>query len=253
MSDCEQCPSKGTCKSNGNCNKFENHPLNRIAHTLAVMSGKGGVGKSTVTVLLARELKKRGLKVGILDADMTGPSIPRLTGTAGYRVEGGEQGMYPVQTVDELSVMSVNYFLESEDTPVIWRGPLLAGTLKQFWNEVVWGELDVLLIDMPPGTGDVAITVMQSLPLSASLMVTTPQDMVGMIVRKAVNMADQVGVPVLGAVENYSFMRCPCCGKETRLFHSEAKEPLHVLARLPLCEQLGDSSAYRRMSSAFSV
>lgn len=181
-----------------------------IAQVIAVMSGKGGVGKSSVTALIASQLAKQGNKVGILDADITGPSIPKLLGISG-RPESCPEGLLPVSSDGGLEVMSLNLLLEEEDQPVIWRGPLIAGAVTQFWTDVVWGDLDFLVIDLPPGTGDAPLTVLQSLPVDGLVLVSTPQDLAVMIVKKALHMARSMGVPVLGLVENMSGLKCPHC------------------------------------------
>jgi Mrp family chromosome partitioning ATPase len=208
------------------------------------MSGKGGVGKSTISVLIAKELKKRGLKVGIMDADITGPSIPRLMGVKDGRVEQSELGIIPVQA-DGISVMSLNFLLSDERQPVIWRGPIIAGTVKQFWEEVFWGELDYLIIDLPPGTGDVALTVMQSIPISGMVIVSVPQDMVSMIVAKAVNMVRTMKIPLIGVVENMSYLTCPDCGKKIELFSGKRGEfekelDVQLLGELPMLPAIAD-------------
>jgi Mrp family chromosome partitioning ATPase len=197
---------------------IKNNPYNDVKRVIGVMSGKGGVGKSTVSALLAKELKANGYKVGVLDADITGPSIPRLLGVKDKKVGQNELGILPVVTEDGISVMSLNLLIEDERQPVIWRGPLIAGTVKQFWEEVFWGELDYLIIDLPPGTGDVALTVMQSIPISGMLIVSVPQDMVSMIVAKAVNMVKEMKIRLIGLVQNMSYIKCPDCGKKINVF-----------------------------------
>ena len=184
---------------------------------IGVISGKGGVGKSTVTAMIAAALASKGEKVGILDADITGPSIPRLFGIT-EKAESDGECVYPRESGKGIKIMSINLLLEDETSPVIWRGPVISGTVKQFWTEVAWGELDTLLVDMPPGTGDVPLTVFQSIPIDGLIVVTTPQELVGMIVSKAVNMADMMNVPVLGLVENMAYFKCPDCGKEHEIF-----------------------------------
>lgn len=247
MSNCDNCPSHGNCstENQGGCS-FE--PLNQfstIKNTIAVMSGKGGVGKSSVSVLTARELSRRGLKVGILDADITGPSIPRLTGIpAGTRCAQGEMGIIPPKTKEGIPVISLNFFLENEEDPVIWRGPVLSGAVKQFWTDVFWGELDCLVIDMPPGTGDVVLTVMQSLPLSGAVVVSTPHDLASMVVAKSVHMAKKMNVNLIGLVENMAYIKCPDCGKEIHLFDEKPlreyldREKLELLGSLPMLPQV---------------
>lgn len=228
MADCENCPSKGQCKSKDSCT-IKNNPFNNVRRVIGVMSGKGGVGKSTVTALLARQLRHMGFSVGILDADITGPSIPRLMGVKGARVEESEMGLLPPATREGIAVMSLNLLLEDENQPVIWRGPIISGTVKQFWEDVFWGDLDYLLIDMPPGTGDVALTVMQSIPITGMLIVSVPQDMVSMIVSKAVNMIRALKIRLIGVVQNMSYVVCPDCGKSIRIFGEVADNTLGLL------------------------
>lgn len=240
MADCNSCPSGSSCtKDKGSCG-IVNNPLNHIKHVIGIMSGKGGVGKSTVTTMLAKDLAKRGYKVGIMDADITGPSIPRLMGVSGQMAMGDGDNIIPVTSKEGIKIISLNLLLEDESQPVVWRGSIISGAVKQFWEEVLWGELDYLLIDMPPGTGDVALTVMQSTPINGIVMVSVPQDMVSMIVAKAVNMTKKLNVPVLGVVENMSYILCPDCS--TRIsFHEETgahdmlKEMnLRLLGELPM-------------------
>lgn len=193
-------------------NKYSN-----IKHVIAVASGKGGVGKSLVTSLLAVALNRMGKKTAILDADITGPSIPKAFGVKGRAVSGPD-GVVPMESANGVKIMSVNLLIGSETDPVIWRGPILAATVKQFWSEVVWGDVDYMLVDMPPGTGDVPLTVYQSLPLDGIVVVSTPQDLVSTIVTKAVNMADRMDIPVLGMIENMSYLACPDCGRRIEVF-----------------------------------
>ncbi len=216
-----------------------------VRHVIGVCSGKGGVGKSMITALTAVELARAGLTVGILDADLTGPSIPRLFGLHG-QLSGSEHGIFPAQSHNGVQIISVNLMLESPEAPVIWRGPVIAGVVKQFWTDVIWDGLDVLLIDMPPGTGDVPLTVFQSIPLDGIIMVSTPQDLVSMIVRKARNMALMMGVKVLGFVENMSLLRCPCCGEEINIFgpghtaDAAAEMNVPLFDRLPMRSELAE-------------
>ena len=213
--------------------------LSSIKKVIAVVSGKGGVGKSAVTCTLAAAMAARGKKVGILDADITGPSVPRAFGIR-RRAEGSELGIYPAVTEGGIELMSLNLLVERETDPVVWRGPVIAGAVEQFWTDVIWGELDYLFVDMPPGTGDVPLTVFQSLPVDGVIVVTAPQTLVGMIVTKAVRMAEMMDIPVLGLVENYSFFRCPDCGGEHPVFGEStidalgAQLSLPVLAKLPI-------------------
>ena len=210
----------------------------KVRKVIGVVSGKGGVGKSLVSGELAVMLSRMGYRVGILDADITGPSIPKMFGIQDKAMGDGEF-IYPAETEKGIKIMSINLLLENDDSPVIWRGPVIAGAVKQFWEDVAWGELDVMVIDMPPGTGDVPLTVFQSIPLDGVVVVSTPQDLVGMIVRKAVNMAGMMNIPVLGLVENMSYALCPDCGKRIELFgrsriaEEAAELSLPVLAQLP--------------------
>ena len=234
-SSCEGCPSnKGPQSFLVEQNKFSN-----IKNVIGVVSGKGGVGKSFVTSSLAVSMAKAGYKVGILDADITGPSIPKMFG-AHEQVFGDERGMIPYETEDGIKIISINLLMDDEESPVIWRGPVIAGVVKQFWNETCWGDIDYLFVDMPPGTGDVPLTVFQSLPVNGIVIVTSPQELVQMIVKKAYNMAGMMNVPVLGGVENYSYLECPDCGKKISLFgeskidESAAELGIKVLGKLPL-------------------
>ncbi len=242
---CAGCASAGSCPSAQGQQSFleEANRFSNIKKVIGVVSGKGGVGKSFVTGSLAVELSKRGYAVGILDADLTGPSIQKMFGIKG-QAEGDMNGIYPKETANGIRVMSINMLLEDEELPVIWRGPVLAGVVKQFWTDVIWGELDYLLVDMPPGTGDVPLTVFQSLPLDGIVIVTSPQDLVTMIVKKAYNMAAEMNVPVLGIVENYSYLECPDCGKKINVFGEshidEVAESmgLPVLGKMPIMPEL---------------
>ena len=210
-----------------------------IKKVIAVVSGKGGVGKSAVTCTLAAAMAKLGKKVGVLDADITGPSVPQAFNIH-QRALGSEEGILPAVTQGGIKLMSLNLLIEHETDPVVWRGPVIAGAVEQFWTDVVWGELDYLFVDMPPGTGDVPLTVFQSLPVDGVVVVTAPQALVGMIVTKAVRMAEMMEVPVLGLVENYAWFRCPDCGGEHPVFGEStidalgAELGLPVLAKLPI-------------------
>ena len=213
--------------------------LNHVQRVLAVMSGKGGVGKSTVTALLATALRRQGQQVGVLDADITGPSIPRMFGL--HQVPPmGPAGIVPAETATGIKVISINLLLPDEDEAVIWRGPLISGAIQQFWNDVAWGDLDVLLVDLPPGTSDAALTVMQVLPLNGIVLVTSPQDLAGMVVRKAARLAWQLRVPILGLVENMSYAICPQCGEKIEVFgpswgvRTALQLDVPFLGRLPL-------------------
>ena len=249
MSNCGSCPSKGECNKDQQSCGIQNNPLNKIKKIIGIMSGKGGVGKSTVSALIARNLAKQGYKVGVLDADITGPSIPRLLGVKDAKAMGAPNNcIYPVQSADGIKVMSLNLLLEDENQPVIWRGAMISNTVKQFYTDVIWGELDYLLIDMPPGTGDVALTVMQSIPINGIVMVSVPQDMVSMIVAKAVNMVKKLNIEIIGLVENMSYIICPGC--ETKIsFHEEsgAHDFLKEMG-LPLLGELPMTKGFARMT-----
>ena len=208
--------------------------LNQIKRVVAVMSGKGGVGKSTVTSLLAVGLSRAGYKAGILDADITGPSIPKIFGLEGGNLQATQFGIMPPVTGQGSKVISVNLFLPGEDEPVIWRGPLLAGLVKQFWEETDWRDLDYLLVDLPPGTGDVPLTVMQTLPVGGIVVVSSPQELVLMVVKKAVKMAQKLGKPILGLVENMSFARCPHCHERLEIFGASHARQVADQLKIPL-------------------
>ncbi|MDD6152499.1 MAG: Mrp/NBP35 family ATP-binding protein [Elusimicrobia bacterium] len=237
--DCSSCSANCSSRKPGEMPKDKPHLLSRIKHVIGVVSGKGGVGKSFVTGLLASEMTRRGFSCGVLDADITGPSIPKMFGIH-ERATGDQDGIYPVTSAGGVQVMSLNLLLDNETDPVIWRGALITGTVRQFWTDVIWKDVDYLFIDMPPGTGDVTLTVFQSLPVDGIVIVSTPQDLVKMIVGKAVKMAQMMNVPVLGLVENMSYLKCTECGKELPVFgksHAEelGKEfNLSPVARLPL-------------------
>ena len=232
---CEGCPSH----QNPQSLQAEMNAASNVKHVIGIVSGKGGVGKSFVTASLAVQMAKAGYSVGILDADITGPSIPKMFGVH-EKVIGDEKGMYPAETKEGIKIMSVNLLMDDEEAPVVWRGPVIAGAVKQFWSETVWGDVDYLFVDMPPGTGDVPLTVFQSLPVNGIVVVTSPQELVQMIVKKAFNMANMMHIPVLGLVENFSYLKCPDCGKEISLFGKShideaAKEMgTKVLGKLPL-------------------
>ena len=242
---CEGCAHAATCSSKKTDMHEPANPLSHVKRVIGVVSGKGGVGKSMITASIARVLVKQGYKVGILDADITGPSIPKMYGIHGKAV-GSQDGIFPIEAEDGTKIMSVNLLLESEEDPVIWRGPIIASVVKQFWSEVIWGELDYLLVDMPPGTGDVPLTVFQSLPVDGVVIVTSPQDLVRMIVKKAYNMAKKMNIPVLGVVENYSYLECPDCKKRINVFGEshieEVAEELEipVLGKMPIDTKLAE-------------
>ena len=259
--------SDSTC-SKESCEGSEKNPksfleatneLNTIKRVIGVVSGKGGVGKSLVTAMLSILINRKGYNTGILDADITGPSIPKMFGLT-RKTQGSELGLFPEKTHNDIRIMSINLLLPQDDAPVIWRGPLLANTVKQFWKDVIWGDLDFLFIDLPPGTGDVPLTVFQSIPLDGIVIVTSPQELVSMIVRKAYNMAHQMNIPVLGIVENMSYVKCPDCGKEIKIFgesnlQETAKEHgLNILGRIPIdpvMASLADKGEFERFSNDY--
>ena len=219
---------------------FEMEPNSSVKHVIGVVSGKGGVGKSLVTGILATELARAGRRVGILDADITGPSIPKMFGLSGEHAFAQDNLLLPATSITGIEIMSTNLVLENETDPVLWRGPMLSGVLRQFWGQTNWGQLDYLLVDMPPGTGDVALTVFQSLPIEGVVIVTSPQDLVQVIVSKDVNMASMMDVPVIGLVENMSYLACPHCGERiepygpSHLDEIARQFDLDVLGRLPI-------------------
>lgn len=244
--DCSTCGENCSSRTEPQSFLEPQNALSNVKRVIGVVSGKGGVGKSLVTSLFATELRRRGNQVAVLDADITGPSIPKCFGLK-QRALSNESGLFPVETKTGIKVMSVNLLLEEETSPVVWRGPVIAGAIKQFWTDVVWGDVDYMFVDMPPGTGDAPLTVFQSLPLSGIIIVTSPQELVSMIVSKAVEMAKLMNVPVLGLVENMSYFTCPDCGKQLHVFgdsHIEevaAKYDLKVLGRLPIDPTLAAS------------
>lgn len=243
---CEGCPSN---KKGSGIAKEPMNAASNIKKVIGVVSGKGGVGKSFVTASLANAMRKAGYKVGIMDADVTGPSIPKMFGIHG-QIYGTEAGMVPMESMEGMKVMSVNLLLDDEESPVIWRGPVIAGVVKQFWNETVWGDIDYLFVDMPPGTGDVPLTVFQSLPVDGIVIVTSPQELVQMIVKKAYNMAKMMNVPVLGLVENFSYLKCPDCGKEIKLFGESNIDAVSAELDVPVFGKLPLDPAYAKKADA---
>ncbi len=254
-SSCEGCEHKNNPQSlQETLNVFS-----EVKHVIGVVSGKGGVGKSFVTGSLANMMASAGNKVGIMDADITGPSIPKMYGLKGA-AQADDNGIYPMETKNGVKVMSVNLLLPTEETPVIWRGPILANMVKQFWTDVIWGDLDYLFVDMPPGTGDVPLTAFQSLPIDGVVIVTSPQDLVRMIVKKAYNMAEMMKVPVLGIVENYSYVKCPDCGKEIPVFGESHIDEIAgelsvpVLGKMPIDIELAkkaDSGSFDEVDNVY--
>lgn len=249
MSECNH--NCGSCNSNCSDRKqpadFRQpaHPKSKIKKVIGVVSGKGGVGKSMTSGMLSVVLNQHGYRTAVLDADITGPSIPKLFNIHG-RAKGDSNGILPAVTQTGIQIMSVNLMLENEEDPVVWRGPIIANVVKQFWQEVIWQDVDFMFVDMPPGTGDVPLTVFQSLPVDAIVVVATPQELVGMIVAKAVKMASMMNIPMLGVVENMSYLACPDCGKQIHLFGQGKLEKvcekyqLPILAKVPLDPDLAE-------------
>ncbi len=234
--DCSTCGADCSSREGG-IQKAVLNPYSSVKKVIGVVSGKGGVGKSMVTALSALAATRDGFKTGIMDADITGPSIPKMFGVH-TKAFGSDYGIIPEETPMNIKLMSINLLVENETDPVVWRGPVIAGVVEQFWTDVCWGDLDVLFIDMPPGTGDVPLTVFQSLPVDGIIVVTSPQDLVSMIVTKAVNMAKLMDIPVLGLVENMSYITCPDCGKKIELFGESRAEEVAAANGIRLLEQL---------------
>ena len=240
--DCSNCSA--ACSSRDAAPQHDApNPNSSVKKVIGVVSGKGGVGKSMTSAMMAVSMRRKGYKVGVLDADITGPSIPKLFGVHGPAM-GTEDGINPVESHTGIKIMSINLLLEDEEAPVVWRGPVIAGAVKQFWQEVIWDDVDFLFVDMPPGTGDVPLTVFQTLPVDGIIIVSSPQELVGMIVGKAVQMAQMMHVPILGLVENMSYAVCPDCGKHINVFgdsHVDEiadKYKLPVLAKMPIDPEL---------------
>ncbi|MEQ8174320.1 MAG: Mrp/NBP35 family ATP-binding protein [Syntrophomonadaceae bacterium] len=264
MSDqCNSCPSREGCNVEAsecsNTQKSLYGVFNNIRNVIVVMSGKGGVGKSSVTGLIASSLARQGHKVGVMDADITGPSQPRIFGLQGHKLQASDYGLLPAVTHLGIKLMSINFFLPNEDDPVIWRGPMLAGAVNQFWGETDWRELDYLIVDLPPGTGDVPLTVMQSLPVKGIVIVSSPQDLAFMVVKKTIKMARKLQIPILGIVENMSYAVCPHCQEHLEIFGKTqgavvaAETQLTFLGRLPWDMELNkliDGGHIERYNSA---
>ncbi len=241
MSECtHDCSSCGeNCSERKNPQSFLESPnaMSSIKKVIGVVSGKGGVGKSLVTSLLATAMSKIGKNTAILDADITGPSIPKIFGIT-EKAKGNDFGILPSKTKGGISVMSINLLLEDDTAPVVWRGPVIAGTVKQFWTDVIWEDIDYMFVDMPPGTGDVPLTVFQSLPVDGIIVVTSPQELVSMIVEKAVNMANLMNIPIIGIVENMSWVNCPDCNKKIKIFGESKTNEVAEKFSLPLLAQI---------------
>ena len=267
--DCSTCSQNCSSRTAPNELLAQAHELSNVKKVIGVVSGKGGVGKSLVTSLLAVAMQRKGYRVGILDADITRPSIPKAFGLK-ERATGTSTGIFPVASKTGIEVMSINLLLDNDTDPVVWRGPVIAGAVKQFWTDVIWKDIDYMFIDMPPGTGDVPLTVFQSLPINGIVIVTSPQELVSMIVEKAVKMANLMNVPVLGMVENMSFFRCPDCGKTYSIFgesHIEQVAAAHGItriAKLPInpkvaaavdagCVELADTDELEPLAEFFTT
>ena len=237
--NCSSCASNCSSKKEAQDMRIPSGPFSNVKKVIGVVSGKGGVGKSLVTSMLASAMQARGNSCAVLDADITGPSIPKSFGIKD-RAKADESGLLPEESKTGIKIMSINLLLENEESPVVWRGPVISGVIQQFWKDVAWGDVDYMFVDMPPGTGDVSLTVFQNLPVDGIVIVTTPQDLVTMIVKKAFNMAKLMNIPVLGLVENMSYIVCPDCGKEFRIFGESkideiaAELGVPVLAKLPI-------------------
>ena len=238
--DCGSCTANCSSREGGKPDfSAKANPHSRVKKVIGVVSGKGGVGKSVVTSLLSVILRRRGLNTAILDADVTGPSIPKAFGVKG-QLMASDEGIFPANSVSGIRMVSLNLLLDNETDPVVWRGPVIAGTVKQFWSDVMWGDVDFMFVDMPPGTGDVPLTVFQSLPVDGILIVTSPQELVGMIVEKAVHMAQMMDIPVLGIIENMAYFQCDQCGKrhyifgESRLDEIARRNGIDLTAQMPL-------------------
>ena len=244
--NCSSCGSTSCGDRKAESLLAELNPNSTVKKVIAVVSGKGGVGKSTVTSMLAVAMNKTGKRVGVLDADITGPSAPTAFGVTECQ-GANDHGLYPALSRDGIQVMSINLLLDDSTAPVVWRGPVIAGAVKQFWTDVIWEDVDFMFVDMPPGTGDVPLTVFQSLPVDGIVIVTSPQDLVSMIVAKAVKMANMMHIPVLGFVENYSYLECPDCGKKINVFGESKLDEiadafnLPILARLPIDPKVAES------------
>lgn len=241
--NCSSCGESGCSSRKTESLKKQPHKMSRIKKVIAVVSGKGGVGKSMTSAMLAVSSQRRGYNTAVMDADITGPSIPKMFGVHD-RAMGADGAILPVNSAGGVQLMSMNVLLDNEDQPVVWRGSLISGTVLQFWTDVIWEAVDYMFIDMPPGTGDVPLTIFQSLPLDGIVIVTTPQDLVGMIVNKAVNMAEMMNVPILGIVENMSYLTCPDCGRKISVFGESAVDAIAlehgipVVAKVPVDREL---------------
>ena len=259
---CNSCPSREGCQiDSSECSETQRilGSLNHIHNVVAIMSGKGGVGKSSVTALLAGSMARSGKKVGVLDADITGPSQPKIFGLTKHKLKMTEYGIIPPKSPAGIKIMSINFFLPKEDDPVLWRGPMLAGAVNQFWNEVDWRELDFLLIDLPPGTGDVPITVMQSLPIKGIVIISSPQDLAIMVVKKTIKMAQKMNIPIVGLIENMSYVICDHCQEKMELFGKSQGEEvaksngIDFLGSLPWDTKLTAQADQGKIDEYFSM
>lgn len=246
-SNCSSCSQECESRKEDKTDFMEKpHKMSNVKKVIGVVSGKGGVGKSLVTSMLAVTMQRRGHRVGILDADITGPSIPKSFGIT-EKAKGNGYGILPCKSKTGVEIMSINLLLEDDTDPVVWRGPVIAGTVKQFWTEVIWNDIDYLFVDMPPGTGDVPLTVFQSIPIDGIVIVTSPQELVSMIVEKAVKMAEMMNIPIIGIVENMSYFKCPDCNKEYKIFGDSnidnvaKSHNLKIIAKLPIDPKLAAS------------
>ena len=254
--DCSTCGLDCASRSAGAPQKEKTHEGTHVKKVIGIVSGKGGVGKSLVTSMMAVTAKRRGHSVAVMDADITGPSIGRVFGVKQQAMATKQGGIIPVMSKTGIELMSTNFLLPEETDPVVWRGSIISGAVKQFWTDVMWGDLDYLFVDMPPGTGDVPLTVFQSLPVDGVVIVTSPQDLVQMIVKKAYGMAKQMNIPVLGIVENYSYVKCPDCGKEIKVFGEShideiaADLNVPVLGKMPLDPAIAQMVEEEKFSEA---
>ena len=246
-SNCSSCSQECESRKEEKTDFLEKpHQMSRVGKVIGIVSGKGGVGKSLVTSMLAVTMQRRGFKVGILDADITGPSIPKAFGIT-EKARGNGYGILPSKSKTGIDIMSINLLLDNDTDPVVWRGPVIANTVKQFWTEVIWNDIDYLFVDMPPGTGDVPLTVFQSIPIDGIIVVTSPQELVSMIVEKAVKMAEMMSIPIIGIVENMSYFKCPDCSKEYKIFGESniddvsKSHNIKVIAKLPIDPEIASS------------
>lgn len=250
--DCSSCGVNGCSSRSAESLKKQPHALSTVKKVIAVVSGKGGVGKSMTSALLAVSAQRRGYNAALMDADITGPSIPKMFGIH-KRAMGSDNGILPVDSESGIQVMSMNVLLENEEEPVVWRGSLISGTVLQFWTDVIWQAVDYMFIDMPPGTGDVPLTIFQSLPLDGIIIVTTPQDLVGMIVQKAVNMAKMMNVPILGIVENMSYITCPDCGRKLNVFGESKVDAVALEFGIPVVAKIPVDTALTNLADGGKI